>query len=783
MIDLLVSPTTLDALAWTLIHFLWQGSVIGAVAFIALRIVRPERASTRYVIGVAALGVMLATTAATFGVISRQSVAIDTPGEVPPEVIQSRAASTSTTDAVDQVINSGGSRSISQTPLLASARWRPVASSIVVTIWALGVLALSLRLLGGWMLTRRLAHHAVAAVSPAVAAAARTIANRLQLRRAVTVVESGAVIVPTLVGYVKPVVLLPAVALTGLTPEQLHAILAHELAHVRRHDFLLNVLQSIVETLLFYHPAMWWVSAQVRAEREHCCDDLAVEVCGDRLVYVSALAELTSIARHRAFALAATDGSLVQRVQRLLGRPRAAHEATPAWALLALLVLIIGGMGTFRAAPAESAVVPSVPEPAQDMGTRGSGNMSWNNGSERVSIKWDGAFRLSDDEKDVVWMSDGGWLSIADGLLLASKVELRGVDGRVERMFRRNGLRREWEPEGRLFLAGALDKMIRRSGLFAKERVARLLKQGGTDAVLGEIDRLNDSNYVRRIYYTELVTQATLTEPLVTRILHRVSNEITSNYDKSTLLILMAKLPAVTEPHRVAIAGTAKSLSSNYDLRRTLTAVLEPQPVSTAIAAAVLDAAASLNSNYDRAELLIDVAQRGGLTTTTSGAFMGLVQTMRSSHDQRRVLTAVTSHGSIADSVAVDALKSVGAITSSYDKAETLIKLLDRGGLTDNSADPFFVSAAEISSSYDLGRVLLRATDTQTMTPKLLEGVLRTARRISSSHDRANLLEAVAARSKVEGPARELYVAAARGMGSHDENRALAALVRSEVRR
>jgi beta-lactamase regulating signal transducer with metallopeptidase domain len=96
---------------------------------------------------------------------------------------------------------------------------------------------------------------------------------------------------------------------------------------VRRHDFLINLLQSIVETLLFYHPAMWWVSAQVRAEREHCCDDLAVDVCGDRLVYVSALAELTSIASHRAFALAATDGSLAGRVQRLLGAR--AHRMSP----------------------------------------------------------------------------------------------------------------------------------------------------------------------------------------------------------------------------------------------------------------------------------------------------------------------------------------------------------------------------------------------------------------------------------------------------------------------
>ena len=159
-------------------------------------------------------------------------------------------------------------------------------------------------------------------MSPAIDAAARVIAERLRIRRAVAILESRAVVVPTLVGWVKPVVLLPAAALAGLSPEQLQAILAHELAHVRRHDYLVNLLQSMVETLLFYHPATWWVSAQVRAEREHCCDDLAVEVCGDRLVYVSALAELTTLAGHRGFALAATDGSLLGRVRRILGRQR-----------------------------------------------------------------------------------------------------------------------------------------------------------------------------------------------------------------------------------------------------------------------------------------------------------------------------------------------------------------------------------------------------------------------------------------------------------------------------
>ena len=124
---------------------------------------------------------------------------------------------------------------------------------------------------------------------------------------------------PAVIGWIRPVVLLPASALSGLEPGQIEALLAHELAHIRRHDYLVNLLQTAVETLLFYHPAVWWVGRQMRAERENCCDDLAVAVCGDALVYARALTELEQIriAAPR-LAMAANDGSLLNRVRRLL---------------------------------------------------------------------------------------------------------------------------------------------------------------------------------------------------------------------------------------------------------------------------------------------------------------------------------------------------------------------------------------------------------------------------------------------------------------------------------
>ena len=148
------------------------------------------------------------------------------------------------------------------------------------------------------------------------------IASRLGLRVAVHVVESALVDAPAAVGWLRPVILLPIAALANLTPSQVEAILAHELIHIRRHDFLVNLAQSVAETILFFHPGVWWVSGQIRAEREHCCDDVAVQVCGDPVDYASALAELEAWrSRGTTLALAATGGSLTQ--SRATGTARA----------------------------------------------------------------------------------------------------------------------------------------------------------------------------------------------------------------------------------------------------------------------------------------------------------------------------------------------------------------------------------------------------------------------------------------------------------------------------
>ncbi|RKY11150.1 MAG: hypothetical protein DRP52_06335, partial [Planctomycetota bacterium] len=185
--------------------------------------------------------------------------------------------------------------------------------------WIVGVAALSVWYLGGWCQLQKLRRIGTKAVSAAIEANASLLSQRLGLRRAVHIVESALVQVPTVIGWLKPVILLPATALTGLDEIQLTAMIAHELAHIKRCDYLTNIAQTVVEIFGFYHPAVWWMSRQIRLERENCCDDMAVALLQDRKEYARALFSMEEIrTQQRTLAVAANGGHLTSRISRLI---------------------------------------------------------------------------------------------------------------------------------------------------------------------------------------------------------------------------------------------------------------------------------------------------------------------------------------------------------------------------------------------------------------------------------------------------------------------------------
>jgi beta-lactamase regulating signal transducer with metallopeptidase domain/HEAT repeat protein len=399
MTDLLEHPLVLR-LGWALLHSLWQGAVLAALAAVALRLLRRRSAQARYLAGCAALLLLAGAPVATFLLLPADSAAPPTPeqaGLPPPKAVAPPVSGSGRVDAllVTQVPQAekaevprlappaGPGRSASG-PVVQeeedagpadSTAWTagPLKAALpwLVIGWVAGVAFLSLRLATGWLQVRRLTWVGLAPVGDEWADRLGALAGQLALWQPVRLFRSALVEVPTVIGWLRPVLLLPASALTGLAPRQLEAILAHELAHVRRHDYLVNLLQSLVEVLLFYHPAVWWLSAQVRRERESCCDDLAVALCGDRLLYARALLALAESRQPQpVLGLAAGGGVLLERIRRLLGvaGPHGGGYARPlaggaALALLLALGLTLGVLGWATGeGPAEPAAGKDSPE-------------------------------------------------------------------------------------------------------------------------------------------------------------------------------------------------------------------------------------------------------------------------------------------------------------------------------------------------------------------------------------------------------------------------------------
>ena len=355
-----------QTIGWALIHFLWQGAVIAGAASTLLRLTRQRSASVRYIIASASLLAMLAAPAVTARLMSVGANATLTDADASSPAVQVAAAHAMARAQAPDVGRVRAGSSDEPSSRLSRVNLRALESMLpgVTVAWLAGVLVLLARMTGGWWRVRRLHHLALATRSSRWQACCRRLAYRLGLPAAAHVVESALVEVPTVVGWLRPAIILPVAALASLTPSQVEAIIAHELAHIRRHDYAVNVVQTIAETLLFYHPGVWWVSNRIRVEREHCCDDIAVALCGDPLGYAQALAELeTWRTASTSMALAATGGSLLDRVRRILRAPMGDEPRSGSWAAtIALTTIFIAGAGSVQ-------YLPSFPAQASSIGS------------------------------------------------------------------------------------------------------------------------------------------------------------------------------------------------------------------------------------------------------------------------------------------------------------------------------------------------------------------------------------------------------------------------------
>jgi beta-lactamase regulating signal transducer with metallopeptidase domain len=292
----------INALGWTFVHTLWQGCVIVLLMIFVLQQIPVKKATLRYTVATASMMSMLVAAIATFALLYFE------PGK--SEIVTSNTAM--------QVV---GAESTGGFSFVA---WLGGNLSAMVAIWIAGVILLGFRLLFGLAYIQYLRQTA-SDLSFKLGGRLEAIARKINYKRALDVAESALVQIPVVVGHLKPLILFPVGAINQLTTEEVEAVLAHEIAHLVRNDFVQNLIQSVIEIVFYYHPAVWWISAVVRSERENCCDDLAIQVCGSSLTYARALVRLQEVG-HTAPALAlpflGSKNHLLDRVKRILNEPQ-----------------------------------------------------------------------------------------------------------------------------------------------------------------------------------------------------------------------------------------------------------------------------------------------------------------------------------------------------------------------------------------------------------------------------------------------------------------------------
>lgn len=325
------------ALGWTLVHALWQGTAIALLLWATLP--RERSARRRYWMAYGGLLSLAGLAAATFFWVYEPSRAVETASvphiEAPLELLDSvSSASANTWATVAETLEA----------------WHPM----IVALWLPGFLFFLLRLAGGLHYLHRLCTHRTQPLADDWQARLQALTAQIGYARPVRLLESALIQVPMTLGYFKPLILLPIGLTNHLSPAEVEAVLAHELAHIARQDWLFNLLQTLIEAVFYFHPAVWWMSATIRAERENCCDDTAVALTGNRLAYAKTLARLQEMARplptptlalglNGATPLLRRRPLLLERIQRLLLPPpqhTTAMEKTIALVLLAALAAL-----------------------------------------------------------------------------------------------------------------------------------------------------------------------------------------------------------------------------------------------------------------------------------------------------------------------------------------------------------------------------------------------------------------------------------------------------------
>ena len=833
-IDTLLRQPAAQAIGWALLQFVWQGAAVGVLTAIALMALRRSAADVRYVVASIGLALML-TLPTVSGVQKVQALRASEDAAIDAAIAASNLTAraegrsrelgpvspatrgTPDTGTFDRALNTPGGGLVR---LMQSVRRVEPLLPTLILVWIVGVTMLSLRLLTGWIWIQRLRTHGVSAAAIECQRMSTRLARRLHISRAITLLESTLVEVPTVIGWLKPVVLLPASALAALSPQQLEAILAHELAHIRRHDYLVNLLQTLVETLLFYHPAVWWLSRRIRIERENCCDDLAVSLCGDPVAYANALADLESLRSETTpthhIALAATGGSLLHRVRRLLGAPSPHSGRGPAWLAGSAALLLIGGIALgadgLRQPPATPAttqtsairatpVVATTPTVATTAVAQAAPAIATTPAIETtatVATTLTVATTPTVATTSVVATTPTVATSpavattsiVATTLAVAAAADTRAVaaEGRTAAAVETVGQsisHHQDNSSGNWIWSNNGEKLqVSYSGTFDftdDDTDVRQISPGGylkisDGAWLGRhsVEIRERGGSLERRYFVNLSERPY--EPEGRKWLQ----------DNLPKFVRNTGIGAPSRVARFLKSGGASAVMTEigridstyvkgiYFKELFKQATLTPEQYRQAM----VQAGREMKSDYELASLLIAVADRLPSDETSRAAYFTAASGISSDYELRRVYSTMLKKGPVSAQTLTGILEHSTTIESDYELSELLRQIVGQQSLDDKNRAAFFRTVSTIESDYERHRVL-KAVMERSADGATAEAALAQAGHMGSDYEAATFLLEVLKQSSIEGAARAPFFTVVNNLGSgYERGRVLLAVVK-----
>ena len=656
----------------------------------------------------------------------------------------------------------------------------------------------------------------------------------LGLRRHVRLLQSQGPAMPMTWGIRRPAILLPAEA-NDWTPERRRDVLLHELAHVKRHDFLIQLIARIACAVYWFHPLVWLAATRLREERERACDDHVLRAGATPSAYASHLLEIArGLRAARATSLAsvamARPAQLATRLIDVLdtGRSRdtlSARSALPAWIAAIAVVVPLAAAAPRVAEPASASrggaidTIPRLPSPGLTSsakrtaapllavasrqpvagmdtlrgcsaeGSRRSSHsherdgdvvtLSITTGHCAVTFDADGKFTFNDDFTDIATLASGGRIVIeVDYGTHDRRVTIQRRGTELERVYKVDGDVRPFDDDAKAWLNETLTFLLRRTGFMAEERARWILDRRGIQGLIDEFGQLT-GDYTRRIYYQAAVESGKLDAAGYERIVTLAGQSIDSDYELAEFLIAVSQKQPLTERMQAGFVTAAKSIGSDYERHRVLTAALSRPGLTPAMEAGMLDAAADINSDYELATLLIELNDARPIDEAVRPAFFKAANRLQSDYEHRRVLDAVVARQGTSPAMLADVLTSAKTINSDFELAELLTKVGGAYVLDEALRPAFFAAAKNLNSDYEHGRTLLSIVERGEVPRPVVLAVLESAKDISSDHELSELLIAVISKVKMDDTIRAAIRDDAGSIGSqYDRGRVFEALSR-----